>query len=458
MPIETRTEEVDSQIDGGLTNSLNPNYGGTEVHFIWPGYTKTFEAHTPNSSKDKQEWKNYQHYKRSVIIPQPAVSVTGSVNVHAEEYPHWYDTFSSKHPFAWSCSEFGAPGDPTDGLEEWFNSDGVGFTPDPSGLNGLKQASLNSMLPLIKGELSLINSIIELKDFKSLPKTIKKMKELAETTLYGLSVGGRPTLRRYLNASADGYLQTQFNILPLLSDISGIYTAVTKIRARISKLVSEQGQSQTRHYRRDLGTSGPQISEQTFASPAPLGANAYACNYSCGVVSEAKRYVYTDKSVFHAEVQYNYNYTAYQVEHAQLLGLLDAFGVNLNPAIIWNAIPWTFVIDWVLGVSRWLDNRKLLNMEPVINIYRYLWSITRQRRVLVYRDVRFTTKYHDIGPSDFGMNPSHQMPGCFESSYKRVVETPSVGSIVSSGLSLKEFSLGAALIVSGTHHKRNRTR
>jgi hypothetical protein len=95
-------------------------------------------------------------------------------------------------------------------------------------------------------------------------------------------------------------------------------------------------------------------------------------------------------------------------------------------------------------------------MEPQINIHNYLWSYTGRRRILITRSVSRDTIYHDIGENEHYTQPGVTMPVTTESVYKRVSEVPDLGSITSSGLSLKEFSLGAALVVTrGTHHKRN---
>jgi len=435
----------------------------TARNFIWPEYKALFEAMTPNSDKNKRQWKSFEHYKRSVTIPVLTRNVGGVAN-HLDVLQngeHRYDTASSADPFAWFCNEFGSAGEPFQDLQPWYVPGVDGFGPNPDGLSDLKQRSLRSMLPLVKDELSLVNSIIELKDFKSLPATLRSMSSTVTSMLSKLNWKYMPgwTLKRMTRTSADAYLQTSFNILPLLSDIRGIYTALTKIRAEINALVAGQGYTQRKHFRATLTVPDPYTKTRGYTSPLPLGSHPpyeYGCDVPCGITSITDRYVYTDVSTFHAEIEYNYNFTQYQVEHAQLFGLLDALGVNLNPAIIWNAIPWSFVVDWVLGVSRWLNDRRILNMEPQINIHNYLWSYTARRRILMYRTVKTPSIYHDIGGVESVTTPGVPMPVTTESAYKRVVELPSSGSITSSGLSLKEFSLGAALvIVRKSHHKRS---
>jgi hypothetical protein len=169
------------------------------------------------------------------------------------------------------------------------------------------------------------------------------------------------------------------------------------------------------------------------------------------LINQQGRQVSYDASAFHAEIEYNYNYTQYQTEHARLLGLLDYFGVNLNPQIIWNAIPWSFVVDWVFSVGRFLDRFKVSNMEPKINIRRYLWSIKRKRTVVT---TRYTIPIESWWHPPLKLSHHRTVPASVveETAYRRQVGLPGSSLIESSGVSLKEFTLGAALVLSRRRH------
>jgi hypothetical protein len=109
---------------------------------------------------------------------------------------------------------------------------------------------------------------------------------------------------------------------------------------------------------------------------------------------------------------------------------MDDIGLNLNPSIIWNAIPWTFVIDWVVNVSSWLDQFKFRNIEPITYIGEYCWSMHIRR----------------VTSLSMGRGSAYPIIHATEDAYKRQVCTPNyVSSIKTSGLNLKEFSLAAAL-------------
>jgi hypothetical protein len=299
------------------------------------------------------------------------------------------------------------------------------------------------MLPGIKPQLSLVNSLIELKDFKKLPSTIKRIKSMFKSN---------STLRRIMGATADAYLQKEFNVMPLLSDIAGFRRALINTSKQVKNLLDLEGKRLTRHYYCGLESSYPdkgQTPSSTYGSDVKLsgtkdGEAATTPSGPClNGLFKAYRTVTYEKPQFHGEIQYSYYLTQFQRENAAILGLADALGVNLNPSIIWNAIPWSFVVDWVINVSRWLDQFKVQNLEPITVIHRYMWSTTVKRLTKI--DVE-----SNLGIATLP-KPLVRASYCYESAYKRDSYPIGLGHITTSGFSLKEFTLAGALRLSRVH-------
>jgi hypothetical protein len=90
-------------------------------------------------------------------------------------------------------------------------------------------------------------------------------------------------------------------------------------------------------------------------------------------------------------------------------------------------------------------------MKPTINIRRFLWSVKRHRRIFVSKELGYDLS----GPLAPYRNLESPLPVVDESAYRRFVGMPSSSSIISSGLSSSEFSLGAALVITQRRpHKR----
>lgn len=440
------------------------------------------EILTDNDRSRLAEWKRFEHYKRVVGDPPPMCSTIVRTNRWTGE--SYYGTNShihcgtSRSPYAGYktilsggiVKPFGEEGALNQGLPPYYaeQSDG-GFVPLPTGYDTMVSTSLKTMLPAIKAELSAVNSIIELKDFAGpvgvIAKALARIRQNPILAFKGL-VNDLKSKRIYASKkeanqlslsevrdafrkSSSGFLQWKFNISPLISDIRGVYAALSKVDRIMNDLVGRLGKVQRRHYafRWDETVNGD---EEIVGDMHWLGG--YTSSWlPYRPIYRLSRTVVNYPSEFHAEIEYNINFTQYQVEHARLLVLLDSLGINLNPAIIWNAIPWSFVVDWVLGVSRWLDQFKRLNMEPKINIRKFLTSVKRRRDIFVW-----VTPHDDLRP-DLPAGWRRRLPVVTETSYKRTNQLPGYSSITSSGVNADEFTLGAALVLAqGRRPKRKR--
>jgi len=398
----------------------------------------------------KERWKSFTHFKRE-ILPHPVANRCPrdvSLSRPAPSGPFAIlDQVVTLNGLEYDDPErlYGEfDFDDTSGPILFDTSDADNyFVEPPMDLELLLVRAYRNMLPIIKSELSLINSVIELKDFVSLPRTILGLGRL------GLSVYRRSsqTIRELLHASADSYLQAEFNVLPLLSDIAGIHRAISSVAKRIPRFLAEEGKVVKRHFAVPL---------TEFENPEPReilrSLNWYLSPFGTDFEDHFawdghiiwNRTIEYLPSMFHAEIMYNANYTYLQREFARELGTLDALGVQLNPEIIWNAVPWTFVCDWIVQVARFLEKMKTPNMNPQINIVNALWSIKRTKVHRFERHYVSERNYH------FDLDATTELPPyeVRETLYQRNVSLPGVGLLETSGLSLNEFSLGAALAIS----------
>jgi hypothetical protein len=401
-------------------------------------WLRRFEAYTPNSTKDKAVWKNFEHYKCSV--PDQLLMPVWSLGTDAAVpyFPNTCESFnllrSSTDIRRFWYPGYGSVGDmdvrPSLDLfyDPQIGPDEGEFIPPPGNLGALEQRALEYLMPSVQANLSLVNSLIELKDLHSLPRSADKLVDLAKS----LWNGSGQVLRRILHAGADVYLQGQFNLKPLLSDIVGVFVTLSVVEKRIRSLLNAAGKLHTSHYSVRF-TEGQ---DSTNHHDYELRGDAW------DVVIENCRAEWSAKnapSVFTVTMQYSFDYPVWRAEHARLLGILDALGVNLNPSILWNAIPWTFVIDWLVGVSRFLQQFTIHAFEPVLNVRHYCWSIKRSR--IVYPTLR-------VGPMTEGLPyATVSLPASVETAYRRHITWPAYSWITSNQGTLRKATLGAALAI-----------
>jgi hypothetical protein len=262
-----------------------------------------------------------------------------------------------------------------------------------------------------------------------------------------------PTLREYFRAGADVFLQEEFNISPLLSDITGIFSSFDRALKVMNNLITNEGKRRRKHFAYSFRSSLQKQNADGFTLCSLSDENSYGdpvngprvyggCILGCKLEYNNVGW----PAQFYAQMEYNYSFTAFQREHAKLLTILDLLGVNLNPAIIWNAIPWSFVVDWVAKCGNYLDNHKVLNMEPRTNITRYMWSwkVRRHRNGILksYQTAANCPQIHVV------------LPTVYEEAYRRGVDMPVSDPLVLSGISAHELSLGVALAIPSAKRRK----
>jgi hypothetical protein len=68
------------------------------------------------------------------------------------------------------------------------------------------------------------------------------------------------------------------------------------------------------------------------------------------------KYRWIKRPVYTATMEYKYSLPSMSEAEAKLNGYLDTLGLKLDPSIVWNAIPFSFIVDWVIDVSGFLKS------------------------------------------------------------------------------------------------------
>jgi hypothetical protein len=318
---------------------------------------------------------------------------------------------------------------------EYFGLDGTQglnqYVTDP--LNGLDissfvDAAMAYMLPGIKPQLSIVNSIIELKDFKGLPRSIDRMMQFFHSLPSWLRTAKKQkaTLREITKLSSEAYLTHQFALAPLLREVNALCGILSSVRLQLKKLEDNAARVQYAHYKQVLT---PDVADgSTTHSHVEGGAGNF--NYSRTVTN-------LEKPTLRASMKYTYQIHTPK-EYRARTAFLDALGLNLNPQIIWNAIPWSFVVDWVFGVSRYLSNFNMANLDITTNIHQFCISYKLKRRV----DCLTAYSTNTLLPASQRLTLRRE-----DDVYsRRAFEPDLTRHLALSGLNLKEFSYVGALL------------
>jgi hypothetical protein len=251
----------------------------------------------------------------------------------------------------------------------------------------------------------MLNFLFELKDFKQLMKFALKPKASYNKIRNLLK---RPPKSADPTRPAAGiFLTWQLAIKPLLSDLSAIHAQLaTLVREKQAEFQALGSESQSSHYSELLG------SEETGMT---RGTKIYKI---FGFNGKYHSTMYT------ATMHYNYAYT--------MRDTIDAFvrfwGLNPTAERFWNAIPFSFIVDYFIKIGDSLHAMSLdQNVELQMTDYAesLLTTVSSGTHLLPY-DYWKALVLNDEYRTEFPTRPE-LVSGVQGSLYDRVITTPNYG-------------------------------
>ena len=209
-----------------------------------------------------------------------------------------------------------------------------------------------SMKPRFEGEVSMLNFLFELKDFRDIAKALSKNRspgKLANTMRHfrtrlrkidkkmcqsdaPLSVVAKNTAGAGIGAaklSAQARLINEFALKPLISDCGKILAQAGEIVNDVQRQFKDQGE--------ELNTSHYSEENEISSSLTPGTYNSYWWAYGS-----------LEKQRFTATHEYRYSYTMRKESEA----FKRYWGLNMTPEVIWNATPFSFLVDYFAKVGQ----------------------------------------------------------------------------------------------------------
>jgi hypothetical protein len=250
-----------------------------------------------------------------------------------------------------------------------------------------------TMKPSLSSGFSLSNFIIELAELKILLKLWSK---------------GRSIVEQFLSQSrtkqgAQGFLTWNFGVKLFIRDCITMYEKCTDMEKTLNAYKAKQGRSMTSHWK--------------YTEPDERREyNAASGRY----VSQINR-----KREYHATMRYTYVVPRIDQEYAKLRGLGDVLGLKANLSVVWEAIPFSFVVDWFMGVGNYLQALETDYLDSVVTIQDFCVSIktidtrtdrfnyANQSAVPLYDSTETTYERRRMLPdvSNFGIRESHRYGG-----------------------------------------------
>lgn len=284
---------------------------------------------------------------------------------------------------------------------------------DPPVYYGSAQNDINDAYQHLRPDLtklSLPNFLLELDDVGKLFQLWKKKLSTAKNV-------------------AGLHLNYSFGWKPLMSDIRAMCDVLANLIQRLEEFEKSANVTSKSHWYLPSTSTSKSGSFNYSTSPGKC--------YWSGTVSRTKTagLIYRPQPF---EVTRGYE--------MMLRAYLDALGFELNPRILWDAIPFTFVLDWFFGIGSWLESHKYDTLElPFLYVDSYV-----QYKEIVQVESRLDLALANATPVLEATPPWVTYRKYFE----RVPIGPSESSFVGAGWRLPSLNQAELLVSLGTVLKR----
>lgn len=288
----------------------------------------------------------------------------------------------------------------SDIVDEWFGRAYPGLDPLNASWRDLYARGLQSMWPKIEKQFdeTIANSAYESPQILSLFLTssgrVKKVASLLrQTGKSGLALmtalGSKKFiaskgewLRLIMGSTARADLTWEFGLRPLIDDIVTIHNSVKRVKQDLQRLVSNQNRILRSHWSTivPVGSLAP-VTVKTWNTGNP----PYLSDESGKAIASA----YVLQSKYTASLKYSYTIRPSAVANLQLTAFLDAYGIGGmgDPQMLWNALPFSFVVDYFAHVGNFLHQFSDRGIQPSVNIldasHSYSLKYTRQLDIQV---------------------------------------------------------------------------
>jgi hypothetical protein len=157
-------------------------------------------------------------------------------------------------------------------------------------------------------------------------------------------------------------------------------------------------------------------------------------------------------------MRYSYTLPKMDSEHELVLAYLDTLGVRLDPSIVWNAVRFSFIVDWVVDVSSFLAKMARDNYPIHTTVHDFCHSLKWHKECTVHARVQQETQAAWFNPTTLNQIPL-RLRGLGEEAlisshtdigYDRRLAKPDYSAIAFRALKLRQAALAGSLVLART--------
>jgi hypothetical protein len=293
---------------------------------------------------------------------------------------------------------------PTDGYESFLPDDNVAGS---KGWNKFKPG---------KPGVSLGQALVELRNIPTVPKLL----------LRGL--GSWKTLPAELRQRHYGYkqlggdyLNAQFGWVPFLRDLAGLASVQSYVARRLAQLKRDNGQAVRREGNvwsdNDVTVTESSVYHPTYPYVHPFYHTQAGNTHGRRILTKSTQ----QRTWFCAK--FRYYIPDIDTDQGRMRATARLLGIVPSPDLLWEVLPWSWLIDWFANVGDVMSNLSENAAENLVAEYAYVmseWKLTQTVNESINilssngvtpiscesETVQHVKRRSSASPYGFGLNPA----------------------------------------------------
>lgn len=198
----------------------------------------------------------------------------------------------------------------------------------------------------VPAKISLLNFLFELKDFKELGKSLSKIPKVLKDGSLARHVNLVSKHKKSLpkvaaKSGVDTFLSWNFQWAPFIGDLQTLTKIGDNAYKRLDYLRKTAGKEVTVHFEKEDCYAHPQLGQTVYRNDWGDSAQYYVLSaYECKFVSTWRL---------------RQNLSGLNDALSGLRAVYATLGLNNPLKAAWNAIPFSFMLDWVGPFGQWLE-------------------------------------------------------------------------------------------------------
>lgn len=239
------------------------------------------------------------------------------------------------------------------------------------------------------------------------------------------SLGGRPSATGAMlpNAAANQFLNHQFGWVPFLNDVYGAINTYNNQASIIGRITQNNGRSVRRRFPAQVSVVETLISSDNSSPFTPTTLFDGFFSKPGGQPSTQIRDVKTTRIWGSGKFKYyipafDANLPDYGSAMNQAKRMMDIYGVRVNPSNIYQAIPWSWAVDWATNLGQYVQRASDFIEDGLMTEYFYAMCTEERirtwetmyplhtRSITCRQELRMTSKQRVEASSPLGFSRS----------------------------------------------------